>query len=324
MSNHGITIPMKGLRLADQAGLLSNAAKAGFTDLWSGEVNGVDAFAPLVAAAVTHPSFQLGTAIVSAYTRSPAVIAMSAASLCELTREQVSIGIGASSNVIVEQWNGIPFRNPLRRVADVAMFLRRAFAGEKVTMRADSFDVSGFRLSVDLATTPRVLIAALRPAMLRLAGTVADGAILNWLSPSDVRRVVPYVMEGRDGTADIVARLFVIPDGDVDVVRPMAKRMIATYLNVPVYAAYHRFLGRTTELEPMWTAWQAGDRAGAVAAIPDTLVDELFVHGSPDECRARIDEYRLAGVTTPVLQIITPTDAIPSAKVIASLGPSRP
>lgn len=322
MTPHGLTVPIDGVCLADHGAILDAADAAGFTDLWSSEVNASDAFTPLVRAAVTHPQFRLGTAIVPAFTRSPALLAMSAAALADLQPAGVVLGIGASSNVIVEQWNGVPFERPYQRVRDVAMFLRRAFTQDKVDMECESFTISGFRLGVRPAVMPKVLIAGLRPGMLHLAGREADGAILNWLSPDDVATVVPFVDEGRDTPAEIVARLFVMPSTDIDAVRAQAKRLIAAYLNVPVYAAFHRFLGRARALEPMWSAWAAGERRAALATIPDSLVDELFIHGTPAQCLARIDDYVAAGVTTPVIALHAVDDR-PVTEVIASLGVSR-
>jgi alkanesulfonate monooxygenase SsuD/methylene tetrahydromethanopterin reductase-like flavin-dependent oxidoreductase (luciferase family) len=84
--------------------------------------------------------------------------------------------------------------------------------------------------------------------------------------------------------------------------------MITAYLNVPVYAAFHDWLGRGDALAKMWDAWRAGDRAGALEAVPDGLVDELLVHGRPEECREKIEAYRAAGVTTPVLMLIDTED----------------
>ena len=139
--------------------------------------------------------------------------------------------------------------------------------------------------------------------MLRLAGREGDGAILNWLSADDVRAVVPYVHAGGPGK-EIVARIFVAPSEDAEQVRAMGRFAIASYLNVPVYAAFHEWLGRGSELAGMWEAWRAGDRKAALAAIPDAVVDALIVHGSPAACRAHIRRYVEAGVTTPALAIL--------------------
>lgn len=304
MSHLGLTIPLGGLEVADHGAVLDAAVAHGFTDVWTSEVNGLDAMSPLVAAVTRHPDLRAGTAIVPAFTRSPGLLAMTAAGLAESGKGEVLFGIGSSSNVVVEHWNGIPFEAPYQRVRDVATFLRRALAGEKVDMECESFHVRGFRLERPPQRIPKLMIAALRPGMLRLAGRLGDGVILNWLAPTDVPRVVDVVAGAHpSGTPEVAARLFVILSEDRDRVRETARRRIAAYLNVPVYAEFHRWLGRAEVLQPMWDAWSAGDRRAALEAIPDSLVDELFIHGSPEACAARVDDYVAAGVTTPVLSI---------------------
>ena len=163
--------------------------------------------------------------------------------------------------------------------------------------------MNGFKLGIVPAVLPSILIAALRPGMLRLAGREGDGAIINWLSADDVTKVVPHVHEGGDGK-EVVARIFVAPTTDVDTVRAMGRFAIASYLTVPVYAEFHRWLGRGDELAGMWQRWQDGDRKGALEAIPNSVVDELIVHGSPEECRGHIQRYVDNGVTCPAIALL--------------------
>jgi probable F420-dependent oxidoreductase len=252
--------------------------------------------------AAWEPRLRLGTAIVPAYTRAPACLAQSVAAMADAAPGRFAIGIGSSSNVIVERWNGVPFEKPYQRVRDVVRFLREALEGEKVSKSYDSFTVEGFRLGVRPEVKPQILVAALRERMLRLAGKEADGAIINWLSAEDVQRVAEIVTaQGPD--KEIVCRIFVCPSEDAETVREGAKRAIAAYLNVDAYAKFHEWLGRGDELADMWGAWRAGDRKAALAAIPDSLVDELFIHGDAAACRARIQDYVDAGITTPMLAI---------------------
>jgi alkanesulfonate monooxygenase SsuD/methylene tetrahydromethanopterin reductase-like flavin-dependent oxidoreductase (luciferase family) len=106
------------------------------------------------------------------------------------------------------------------------------------------------------------------------------------------------------GDFDVVARIFVCPTGDAAYARNVGRRMIAAYLTVPAYAEFHRWLGRGDVLGPVWQAWAAGDRRGALAAIPDALVDELIVHGDPEECRDHVLAYAKAGITVPVMALL--------------------
>ncbi|GAA4948094.1 LLM class F420-dependent oxidoreductase [Actinoplanes utahensis] len=301
----GMTVPFGGVPLSEHAAVFSALADAGFTDAWSAEVNGTDGFTPLTLAAAWEPRLQLGTAIAPVFTRGPGLLAMTAAALAEAAPGRFHLGIGASSPVVVGDWNAVDFEQPFARSRDVLRFLRAALAGEQVSERFTTFEVRRFRLERPPTVPPRIMLAALRPGMLRLAAAEADGVILNWLAASDVATALAETKEAAPGF-EVAARIFVIPTEDAAYARTVARRMITAYLTVPAYAAFHRWLGREETLAPMWQAWQSGDRKGALAAIPDSLVDELIVHGSPAECRARVQAYADAGVTVPVMAL-TPT-----------------
>jgi probable F420-dependent oxidoreductase len=300
----GMTVPLPGHLHQHREGL-QELADLGYSDVWSAESDGADGFTPLALAAAWEPRLRLGTAIIPAYTRAPACMAQSVASLADAAPGRFAIGIGSSSNVIVERWNGIPFEHPYRRVRDTVRFLRAALTGEKVSHTYDTFTVDGFRLGVRPEVTPPILVAALREQMLRLAGREADGVIINWLSPEDVRQVVDVVHGAAKGEErEVVARIFVCPSENASVVRDAARFAIAAYMNVPVYASFQEWLGRGPALEAMWSAWRSGDRKAALAAISDDVVDALVIHGSPEHCRRRIADYFDNGVTTAALALL--------------------
>lgn len=301
----GMTIPFDGIPLHEQRDWIVELADLGYTDVWSAEAMGADAFTPLALASVWAPSLRLGTAIVPAFTRGPACLAQSVASLADAAPGRFAFGIGTSSDVIVERWNGIPFEEPYRQVKDMVRFLRAALGGEKVSDTVGGAEVRGFRLGVVPEVAPPILLAALRPGMLRLAGRVGDGAIVNWLSAEDVSTVAPIVRDAGGGEArEVVARIFVAPTEDRDTVMAMGRYAIAAYLTVPVYAAFHEWLGRGDQLAEMSKRWREGDRKAALAAIPDSLVDELIVWGSPAACREHIGRYVDNGVTTPAIAVL--------------------
>jgi probable F420-dependent oxidoreductase len=317
-----MTVPLPG-PLHSHREKLNELADLGYTDIWSAEADGADAFTPLALASAWEPRLRLGTAIVPAYTRAPACFAQSVASLADAAPGRFAIGIGSSSNVIVERWNGVPFVEPYKKVRDVVRFLRDALTGEKVTATYDTFDIQGFKLGIRPEQTPPILIAALREGMLRLAGREGDGAIINWLSAEDVSRVAQVVNDAAGGEPrEIVARIFVCPSENAEVVRNAAKFAIAAYLNVPVYAQFHEWLGRGDLLAPMWDAWKAGDRKAALAAIPNEVVDDLIVHGSPAQCRERIQSYFDHGVTTSSLAIMPFDPDLNHWDAVRSLAPN--
>jgi probable F420-dependent oxidoreductase len=299
----GLTIPLSGVPLPDHRPLLAELPAQGWTDVWSSEVSGTDAFTPLTLASTWVPELRLGTAIVPAFTRGPGLLAMSVAALAEAAPGRFLFGLGTSSPVVVGDWNSVSFVDPYGRARDVLRFLRRALAGETVDEAYPTFTVRRFRLERRPEQPPPILLAALRPGMLRLAAAEADGVILNWLAVEDLPTVRAELAAAKPGF-ETVARIFVCPTGDKEYARTVGRRLIAGYLTVPVYEAFHRWLGRDETLGPMWTAWAAGDRKGALAAIPDEVVDALVVHGTPDECVAAVARYAEGGVGTPVMALL--------------------
>ena len=316
MSRYGMTIPLAGIPLHQHEDCLKEMVDLGYTDFWSSEANGHDGFTPLAMAAAWTPTARLGVAIIPAYTRGPALMAQSVASMADGAPGRFVMGIGTSSDVIVGRWNGMEFAQPYQQVRDMVRFLRKALAGEKVDESFERFTVKGFRSGVKLEQTPPILIAALRQGMLKLAGREGDGAILNWLSAEDVKRVTPYVHAGGEGK-EIAARIFVLPTADRGMALAIGRRAVAAYLNVPVYAAFHEWLGRGDELAGMWKHWKEGDREAALEAIPEEVVDALIINGPPEECREHVARYVENGVHTPALAILHSEDLRQSIRDLA-------
>jgi len=312
----GITIPLPGRTLSEQREIISSLPDLGYTDAWSAELSGADAFTPLVLASVWTDQIRFGTAIATIYTRGPALLAMNAATLADLAPGRFVLGIGTSTPVVVEQWNGIAFEAPYRRSRDTLRFLRSALTGQKVTERYETFAVDGFRLERPPTVAPGLALAALRPQMVKLAAAEADAAITNWLSPADVQAVRQAA--GQD--CELIARIFVCPTTDADLARTIGRRLVTGYLTVPAYAAFHDWLGRGELLRPMHELWATGDRRAANAAVPDQVVDDLVIHGDLTTCRDRVDAYRAAGLDTPVIAVVPPP-GLDIAEAIRALGP---
>jgi probable F420-dependent oxidoreductase len=240
---------------------------------------------------------------------------MTGATLASLAPGRFVLGIGVSSPVVVTDWNCVPLDRPYQRARDTLRFLREALAGGKVSMTGETFTVRGFRLDPAPDPPPLLALAALRPGMVALAAELADAAITNWLAPADV----PAVRAVAGPDCELVARIFVCPTADAEAARDIGRRMIAAYLTVPAYAAFHDWLGRGERLRVMQQAWAAGDRRGALAAIDDDLVDELVVHGPAQRCRERVAEYQAQGLDTPVIAIV-PGPGVDEAAAVRQLG----
>src|SRR5919204_2006258 len=148
-----MTIPFTGVALHELGPLVRRLEAAGYDGVWSAESTEFDGFTPLAVAAVHSERVRLVTGIVNVYTRGPALLAQSAAALANLSNGRFVLGLGASSNVIVEQWNGIPFRRPLTKVAETVDYLRTVLAGER--------GAGGFRLALPPTEPVPIVLAAL-------------------------------------------------------------------------------------------------------------------------------------------------------------------
>lgn len=304
----GITAPLEPFQNQHFAELVRTAERHGYTDVWSFESFTTDAFAPLAAAAMLAPKMRLGTAIVPVFTRPPGLIAMSAATVQQISGGRFVLGLGISSRTIVEQWMGVPFEHPLTRLRETVETIRGAFRGEKVSFSGKTLRLSGFRMGVTLDLPPPIYIGAQGAKMLRLAGEIGDGLITNFITPATLPAMIEHVREGRravgkDAAAplDVVCRITVVVDDDEDKVRAELRRHLTAYLTVPQYNSFFREIGFEREAKVAFEAWNAGDRKAALASLPERMIDEIFVFGSVANCRRRLDEYARAGVTATAL-----------------------
>ena len=305
----GLTVPFTGLPLAQHLDLFRRAEAAGYDDLWTGETNGADGFTPLALAAAVTDTIRLGTGVVNPYTRGPSILAQHAAALQDASGGRFVLGIGSSSNVIVERWNGVPFVKPLSAVRDALDTLRPVLAGER--------GVGGFKLEAAPATPIPIVVAALRGKMLALAAERADGAFSNWLPLSGVEQVARAFGAPEK---ELVCRFFCIPQ-PAEEAMGLAKWMFAAYGTVGVYAEFFRWLGWGERIDPMVAAWRAGDRAEALELVPEELVREIFLFGTPEQMRDRAHAFVAAGITTLVLTPIAEPAQLPG--LVDALAPAR-
>lgn len=273
----------------------------GYASFWTAEVNGPEAFSVLAAAGAAAPSLGLGTGVLALQLRTPMVVAMAGATLQALHPDaEVVLGIGISSPVVTERWHGVPYGDrPLARVREYVTLVKACLSGEPVTFAGDFYQVSRFRLGVRLGERrPKVVVGALNEGMLRLAGEVADGVLLNYLPAAHVPWSVEQVRKGGDATvyayvhAGVCAR-----DDGIDA----ARRDLFSYAVVDAYARSFERAGFGEEVAEVRARHAAGDRDGAVAAVSDRMVDAIDVMGDAGTVAATVAAYVAAGVDVPVL-----------------------
>ncbi|HET9125540.1 MAG TPA: LLM class flavin-dependent oxidoreductase [Solirubrobacteraceae bacterium] len=318
----GLTVPFTGVPLADHPELYRRAEALGYDDLWSGETpNGADGFTTLSMAIPVTERMRLATGIVNPFTRGPAVLAQTAATLQEASGGRFVLGLGASSNIIVERFNGLEFRRPLSKVREAVERLRPV-----LSVPAEK-GYGGLRLERPVSTPVPIVLAALRERMLGLAGELADGAFTNFLPLSGLPQVRAAHRAGEaaagrpEGSTELVCRFFIIPGDASDPSGPaaIARGMFSAYGSVPVYAAFFRWLGWAERLDPMVAAYEAGDRAHAMELAPEELIREIFLFGAVEEIRERLQAFVEGGISTAVLTPICSPQAL--GEVMEALAP---
>jgi probable F420-dependent oxidoreductase len=282
----------------------SRIEQLGYDALWIGEVNYADAVVQASVAALTSRTLRIAP-LCNVFTRSPTNAALAAAGLAHLAPGRISIVLGASSPLLVQRWNGIPYERPFARVRDYLEFLRAALNGERVDREFATFRCGGFSLADPPASPPEIFVAAAMARSLRLASRKADGVVLNWLAPEDVDR-----LDGLPADRTRVwLSMMVCPSPDPAVVDRLLRSLMTDYLSAPAYAGLQRMAGRGPQLAAMWERFAAGDRAGARRALPSAVVEDLVVWGTLEECGRRLGDIERQTGVHPIVTLVLPEGA---------------
>jgi 5,10-methylenetetrahydromethanopterin reductase len=295
--------------------LARRAERAGFESVWVAETRLTrDAITPVAAIALGTERLRVGTGIVNVYTRNPVLLALTFATLDELAPGRIVMGLGAGSPRVLEP-QGVAFVRPLTRLREYCEVMPRLIAGESVTYSGDCVALRAARIEDVLARDgglrPRarvpLYLAATGPRAVEYAGEVADGVLLNVCLPTAYvreRKQRLGIGAGRAGRAlsaiELGMCIVVSPHADARAGRNAARRFIAVYLSLFPNVA------RETGLEPelvrqIREAFLDGGVDAAAPRVGDEVVDLLAAAGTVDDCQARLDEYRDAGVELPVL-----------------------
>ena len=309
MTRLGLALPFfPALALPEYQGLAREAEARGYRTAWAGEVTGADAFTALTLVACATSRLGLATGIVPIQTRTPVVLALTAATLAHAAPGRVALGLGISSRIIVGDWHGLPFSRSLQQVREAVRIIRAVLAGERVNFDGAFYRVRNFRMTSPPPAPPvPIYLAALGREMTELAGEIADGVLLNWIAPETIPTSLQHLEAGarRAGRTladfEIAAYVRTAVTDTPEPVRQALAREITGYAIVDSYARFFAASGFAAEVEAVNAAWKAGDRVAATGRISPRLLDALGVVGPADVCRARLAEFARAGLTMPVV-----------------------
>jgi probable F420-dependent oxidoreductase len=280
----------------------------GYHSMWLGDGGGhMDALTEAAGIVMQTSRIKACTGVVPVYTRPPAVLATSAMTISRIGADRLILGLGASSDVMVESWYGTPYEKPLTRVRETVALLRQIFAGEKTDFAGETVRSKGFRLGTPVRGTIPIYLAALRPRMLELAGEVADGVIVNFVPDGAMPRLLEHIDKGakragrRVEDVDVVQYVRVWVTSDIVRAEQELRQILAGYFFTKAYNQYLRWLGHEHEAQAMADAFARRDKAGTMAAMPEELVHRIGIFGSAEQCRERVRHTLAQGTNLPVI-----------------------
>jgi probable F420-dependent oxidoreductase len=273
----------------------------------------------LLGALLAHTTrLKVAPGIASIYTRTPALMALSVASLHLIAPQRTVLGLGVSTRIIVEDWHGLTWDHPLERIAEYVQMLRRCLRGERLTHQGRYYQAENFRLGVTVPGDVPLYLAAVNPKMLRLAGAIADGVLLTWLPLAAVPQVVADIRAGAEAAGrqpdevDIALYLRTCVTAEHGAAVEWLRRDITGYTVADVYSRVFRRFGFAAEVEAMQQAWRRGERETARQQISDRMVEALGVIGSAEFCRAHIGRFAAAGIDLPIVMPFAPEPLVSS------------
>ncbi|MGI9293020.1 MAG: LLM class flavin-dependent oxidoreductase [Pseudomonadales bacterium] len=302
--------------------LAKQAEAVGYDDLWFADTGYPDVLTMAALIAKHTNKVRLGIAVVPAYTRTPAVLANAAATINELAGGRFILGLGSSSQTMMEGWHGVDFERPLTRVRETTELLRSMIAGEKSNFAGKTLRSHGYRQKP--AEHPqKIYLAGLRPKMVEMAAAVGDGVILNLFPQEALPRIMQHIAVGAEkagkdpADVDVVCRYQVAVTEDLDAHREMFRRSFVPYFATPVYNEYLKWAGYPEVAQVIREGWAAKDRDKTRAAIGDELVDAIGIIGSKEYCQQRIRDDAALGINVPIITLASPDAATRQATLEA-------
>ena len=303
-----------GRSVAENIELATLAERRGWGGFWVAETAGADAVATASAVATRLQSGRVGTAIIPMQTRDPLLLAMAASTIDQVAPGGFILGLGTSTKLIIEDWHATPWgASPLELTRECVGLARRFLAGERITTETGRWRYRRAQLAARPSTPTPIYLAALNDRMLELAGEIADGVILNFVTVADVDHAKRLVARGAeragrdlDGFEFTVFFRATVTD-DYEEVRERYQRELFTYVMAPVYQkmfAREGFGDACREIEGLW---RAGERERALDSVPPTLIRERALIGTVDDIRERLAAYAEAGTdSTLVFPVAVP------------------
>jgi len=300
-----ITLP-GGPTVQDTIDRVKWADANGYDDAWWGDGGAPDALTTTAALAAHTDRLRIGVAVTPVFTRTPAVLAATASALGQVLPGRFVMGLGASSQNMMDGWHGVPLEKPLTRVKETAIMVRSMLAGEKSDFDLETLHSHNYR-QMPLEYPVPIYIAALRSKMVEMAAEVGDGVVFNLWPMGALPKMIEHVHIGAEHAGkkgeevEVVNRHMVLVTDDKEAARAKFRAAFAPYYATPVYNAFLAWAGYEDEAAQIREGWAERDREKTTSAISDDLVHEIGIIGSDDEVRERLQWCAKTGIHTHII-----------------------
>ncbi|MBM3226792.1 MAG: LLM class flavin-dependent oxidoreductase [Candidatus Tectomicrobia bacterium] len=308
MGTLGVRLRDSRLGLPAMRDLLHLAEQRGYDSVWLPESVGRESVTELTALALSSERIRLGTGIVPVFTRLPTMAAAALATTATVAPGRVILGVGIGHRDHQEAGHGIHFHRPIQHVREFVTIARRLLTeGHIASYAGEVYTIEHFQLDTPPPQPVPVYIAALRPQMLRLAGAVADGVLMNWATLEYIPQAIEYVRQGAEAAGrslrdiQIACYLRTCVTDNPEHVERESRTQIARYGSMVYYREYFASIGFAAEATALEQAWQQGDAAAAARAVTPAMIRTLTIYGSAEVCRQRLQAYREAGLQLPII-----------------------
>ncbi|MGB7292180.1 MAG: LLM class flavin-dependent oxidoreductase [Thermodesulfobacteriota bacterium] len=282
----------------------------GYDSIWVPEMWGRDAFSILSVIALNTKRIKLGTGIVSVFSRTPAIIAQTIATLDEFSEGRVILGLGTSGPVVIENWHGVNFDQPLRRTREYVEIIRMIISGQRVNYEGDIFKLKNFSLQFKpFREVIPIYIASIGPKNMMLTGEIADGWIPFLVPIEHYTQTGDYLRAGAEEGGRQFDNIKVCPyipalvSDDEDASRRLIKEYVAFYIGAmgTYYSGLIRRYGFQDEANSIVEAWKKGSKEEAIKGVSDSLLNSVAITGSANAGKIKMEEFRKAGADIPII-----------------------
>jgi len=277
--------------------------------VWIPETWGMENFSMLSMASKENSFSKIGSSIVNIYSRSPSLIAMGAATVDTISNKRLVLGLGTSSQPLVEDFHGDKFERPLKRMKEYVEIIRLILSGKTVNYSGEIFSLKNFSL---LIKPPRdripIYLAAVNQKMVELTWKIADGVIFYLRPKSEIMSTLAKMLHQKKIDASLQIITCVNEDSEKAMIR--AKKTLAFYVSVgKIYREFLASNGFENETKNIFEEYEKNGLQSNHELVPEPMVNELCIAGTPDECKTQLKQFRETGIDLPIIQF-NPTDNV--------------